>query len=401
MGHTKGVSSQVLPPIQTTSAETDNPGGFRHIPALDGLRGTAILLILYDHLFWSNPQSGNRFFDFMNEVRDSSWVGVNLFFALSGFLITGILFETLNHKEYFKVFYARRALRIFPLYYGFLFLILVLTKPLHFHWNGWQYYYLTYTNNLALWRYHVPLVLPYFNINHFWSLDVEEQFYLVWPFVLHRVKSATSLIKISLATCLVVLSIRTTLVLLRGHFTNPYLVYSPTFSCTDNLLFGCSLALVLRTGWRQRILRLAPRVFAACAAFVLLLFFMNHGLTLQSNLVASIGISAIGIMATSLIAITLRTGSISESIFSNPVLRFFGRYSYGLYIYHYSIDGNVASLLRPWFANHFHSKAIGVVAAATVSALVSIVVALISYHLFEVQILKLKKYFSYTGCGLP
>src|SRR5260370_3776566 len=178
--------SQVLTTTQIASEETDNPGGLRHIKALDGLRGAAILLILYDHLFWSNSQSGNRFFDFLNQVRDSSWVGVNLFFALSGFLITGILFETLHDSNYFRTFYARRALRIFPLYYGFLFVLLALTKPLHFQWNGWQYYHLTYTSNLALWRYHVPLILPNFNINHFWSLDVEEQFYLICPFVVYR-----------------------------------------------------------------------------------------------------------------------------------------------------------------------------------------------------------------------
>ncbi len=243
----------------------------------------------------------------------------------------------------------------------------------------------------------MPLVLPYFNINHFWSLDVEEQFYLVWPFVMHRVKSAAKLITLSLCACLVVLFIRTALVLLRGPFTNPYLTYSPTFSCADNLLFGCCLALTLRTGWRQRALQLAPRVFAACAIVVLPLFFMNHGLVWDAPLVATIGISTIGIMSTSLIAMTLRANSFSERIFSNSILRFFGRYSYGLYVYHYSIDGNISSRLRPWFAIHFHSKAIAVAGPAILSASVSIVVALISYHLFERQFLKLKKYFSYTS----
>src|SRR5947209_4577687 len=134
------------------TGESDNPGGSGHLKALDGLRGTAILLVLFHHLFWANNQTGNRFFDFMGKIRGSSWIGVYLFFALSGFLITGILLQTLGDQNYFKTFYARRMLRIFPLYYGFLFLLLALTKPLHFQWNGWQFYYLTYTANLALWR---------------------------------------------------------------------------------------------------------------------------------------------------------------------------------------------------------------------------------------------------------
>ena len=86
----------------------------KHILALDGIRGLAILLVLYHHLFWSNPNSGNPFFDFLNAIRASAFIGVNLFFALSGFLITGILLDTVTSPNFFKNFYARRMLRIFP-----------------------------------------------------------------------------------------------------------------------------------------------------------------------------------------------------------------------------------------------------------------------------------------------
>lgn len=388
--------------LPSTSAATDNPGGPSHFPALDGLRGIAILLILYDHLFWSDPHSGNRFFDFLSQIRTSSWIGVNLFFALSGFLITGILFNTLHCRNYFKVFYARRVLRISPLYYGFLFLLLALTRPLHFQWNGWQYYHLTYTSNLALWRYGVPLVLPHFNINHFWSLDVEEQFYFVWPFIVYRVKNAARLITISLCGCGAVFLIRVVLVLFRDHFQNPYLVYSPTFSCADNLLFGCALALILRTGRRQQILRLAPGIFAFCAAITLSLFFLYHGLLLETNpVVPTLGVSAIGMMAASMIAMALREKSLTQRVLSNSVLRFFGRYSYGLYVYHYSLYEGLTPRLRPWFAGHFHSKAVGVIGGALTIAAISILVAFASYHLFEVRFLKMKRYFPYTSAPTP
>jgi peptidoglycan/LPS O-acetylase OafA/YrhL len=132
-----------------TSSAIDRPAE-KHILALDGIRGLAILLVLYHHLFWSNPNSGNRFFDFLNAIRASAFIGVNLFFALSGFLITGILLDTVTSPNFFKTFYARRMLRIFPLYYGVLLGLLLLTRPLHFVWNGWQYFYLTYSANFAL-----------------------------------------------------------------------------------------------------------------------------------------------------------------------------------------------------------------------------------------------------------
>src|ERR1700733_8344925 len=105
------------PPQSLRSGDAQNPGGFAHIAALDGVRGLAILLVLYCHLFSANPISGSRIFNFLSELRASSYVGVDLFFALSGFLITGILQDTLHLPDFFKNFYARRTLRIFPLYF--------------------------------------------------------------------------------------------------------------------------------------------------------------------------------------------------------------------------------------------------------------------------------------------
>src|ERR1700755_727763 len=89
----------------------------KHIPALDGIRGLAILAVLYCHLFWSNPDpAGSVLVHFLARSREAGWIGVDLFFVLSGFLITGILYDTLSARHFFRNFYARRLLRIFPLY---------------------------------------------------------------------------------------------------------------------------------------------------------------------------------------------------------------------------------------------------------------------------------------------
>jgi len=378
------------------SQNTDNPGGFVHIPALDGIRGLAILLVLFHHLFWANSNTGSRFFNFVDTLRGSSFVGVNLFFALSGFLITGILIDTLHVPHFFKTFYARRVLRIFPLYYGVLVLLLLFTKPLHLLWNGWQYFFLTYTSNLVLWS-RPPLILPHFNINHFWSLQVEEQFYLVWPFVVYRIRKLKTLIRIIIITCIVVLLIRIGLVAARPLLHNIYLPYSPTFSCVDNLLFGCGLCALLRTSVRNRVLKLAPWVFAACALVLLCAAIVNNGLDWEKSFfIPTLGFSLIGIASASLIAMTLRGGSYTEHFFKNKVLRFFGKYSYGLYVYHYSLSESLTTPVRTFVDAHFHSKALGVLVGAIVVTLLSILVALLSYHLFESRFLKLKKYFSYN-----
>lgn len=386
------------------TADAENPGGFAHVPALDGIRGLAILLVLFQHLFWSNLSAAHGILAVVAAVQNSSYAGVNLFFALSGFLITGILIDTLQVPHYFRTFYMRRTLRIFPLYYGVLVLLLLLTRPLHLVWSDWQYYDLTYTANLAVWRHNAPLNLGFFNINHFWSLQVEEQFYLIWPLIVFRVRRPQALIRISLWVCGFILLLRVFFVLMAGRpgFTNQYLTYSPTFSCADNILFGCCLAALVRSSWRETALRWAPRVLAGCAAVLLLYGLRNHGLQYMTKVgeskiffMPTIGATLLGIASAASIAMTLKPGSRMEQMFRNSVLRFFGRYSYGIYVFHYTLDGLLTRPVRLFLDNHFHSKALGVLGGAMVVTCASVAVALASYHLYEKHFLHLKKYFRY------
>jgi peptidoglycan/LPS O-acetylase OafA/YrhL len=385
------------PPAQhASSGDPENPGGFQHIPALDGIRGLAILMVLFFHLFASNPDTGSRLLDLLNRIRESCYLGVNLFFVLSGFLITGILLDTRALPHFFKTFYARRTLRIFPLYYGVLIVLFLLTRPLHFIWSGWPIYYLTYTANLALWAVG-PLNLHAFNINHFWSLQVEEQFYLVWPFLVYRIKRLQTLITFSLVACAAILTLRIILVALRPRLHNLYLPYSPTFSCADNLLFGCTLCALLRTPARQRILALAPRILTICAVILIVAGLRYHGLLWETNFfIPTFGFTLVAISFAALIAMALRRGSKTQQLFSNRTLRFFGKYSYGIYVFHYSLETMLNSPTRIYVSNHLHSKALGVLAGACVVMAATIPVALLSYHFYESRFLSLKRYFSYN-----
>jgi peptidoglycan/LPS O-acetylase OafA/YrhL len=381
-------------------ADSENPGGFAHIPALDGIRGAAILLVLVYHLLWSNPVTGSPILDFLQQIRGATYCGVNLFFALSGFLITGILLDTRDAPRYFQTFYARRSLRIFPLYFGSLLALLLLTRPLHFAWSGWQYFYLTYTANLALWRIQVPLQLGFFNISHFWSLQVEEQFYLLWPFVVYRVRRPLAIARLSLAGCALILGVRIFLVAMRSHpgFGYAYLPYAPTFACADNLLFGCALCTLLRTHWRPAILRLAPRAFAFLSAALAVTFVVNRGFNWQGKLfMPTIGFTLVGLACATLIAMALRPRSATQRLFASPLLRFFGRYSYGLYVFHYSIEGAVSHPLRRFLTDHLHSRALAVLGDGLVVGTLSVAAALLSYHLFEIRFLRLKRFFGYSN----
>ena len=164
----------------------------KHILALDGLRGMAILGVILFHAaveYAPSTLSGKA----LGAVFNVGWGGVDLFFVLSGFLITGILLETRGTAGFFRNFYARRTLRIFPLYYGVLFVIFVVLP----HYRpfdtpglqtiarnqGWFWTYLT--NFGFIVHGSVFGNSDWLLLNHFWSLAVEEQFYLVWPLLVY------------------------------------------------------------------------------------------------------------------------------------------------------------------------------------------------------------------------
>ncbi|HZJ61945.1 MAG TPA: acyltransferase [Kofleriaceae bacterium] len=156
------------------------------VPALDGVRGLAILLVLAHNL--SPFESTRRLIDLSAGLTfDFGWVGVQLFFVLSGYLISGILLDTRGAPGYYRAFFGRRVLRIFPLYYGVLFLCLVLLPVLGLAPDALL---ADRRHSVWLWTYLInwaePLGAAIAVFPHFWSLAVEEQFYLVWPFVVSR-----------------------------------------------------------------------------------------------------------------------------------------------------------------------------------------------------------------------
>jgi peptidoglycan/LPS O-acetylase OafA/YrhL len=171
---------------------TMNPGRVSksHMPALDGVRGLAVILVvLFAH--YSSVLSGSVPLERRIAVVSAhvGLTGVDLFFVLSGFLITGILLDTRDSPSYFRSFYARRILRIFPLYYAYLFINFFPLRGINLQLEKVDkfaainpYWYLAYLSNLS------PTEgVSDYTLGHFWSLAIEEQFYLAWPLVLFLV----------------------------------------------------------------------------------------------------------------------------------------------------------------------------------------------------------------------
>lgn len=358
-----------------------------HLPALDGLRGIAVLLVLGFHF-----GIGAWFLGLKNPLVAATrygWIGVDLFFVLSGFLITGILYDERRSPHYFRNFYARRTLRIFPLYYlGLLFaaLLVMFWPPLAkiesktFLWPS------LYLSNIAIaadsW-----LAIPE-HMSHYWSLSVEEHFYLFWPFVLRfGTRSQLMVMAASLATAALVLRI---VLVVSG--ADPTLVFVLTPTRLDSLAIGGFLSLAVRgPGGVQALLRPAARVGGAAVVLVLLLNAVRRSINEYDPFVQTAGFT-LWALAFGGLLISGIAWSPLKNLLENPGLRWLGRYSYGLYVWHYPIY--FVFFEDDTLQRRFHVegtfRSLLYVAA---SLAITLVIALVSYHLFEKQFLKLKSRF--------
>jgi peptidoglycan/LPS O-acetylase OafA/YrhL len=370
-----------------------------HFASLDGVRGLAILLVILYHfssslsvLGFANPALGLLRF---------GWCGVDVFFVLSGFLITGVLLDTKASPDYFRNFYARRVLRIFPLYYGSLFVVFLLRlalpgagvwgshdgmlSPGSLLWPG------LYLENFAI-LLQGPSVTGV--TTHYWSLAVEEHFYLIWPLM---VWLATRQQIMVLAVAIAIFSIVVRALLYR-HGADLDAAFGLTPLRMDGLAIGAIASLAIRgRAGMDVIVRRAWIALISGGGLLVGLLALRHTIH-QSD-------PALWIFAYPLVAIVTATGLL-VGMGPNPVRRFlslrplcwFGKYSFGLYVWH-PIIGMV--LLHSQFAlvNQASGKPAILLAALGALAL-DLLVAWLSYNLWEKHFLNLKRYFA-SGAPKP
>jgi peptidoglycan/LPS O-acetylase OafA/YrhL len=365
-----------------------------HVPLLDGVRGLAVLLLLahqfvLDVLPAKGAPAAARL---LEDALEPGWVGVQLFFVLSGFLITGVLLDSKGRPNYLRSFYARRVLRIFPLYY----LLLVTLAFVLPHLGpvppllradagamplAWIY--------LSNWTVKVPAP-----IGHCWSLAVEEQFYLLWPFVV-AASSSPRLLRICFGLAVLALGVRIA-VLASG--LSPEIAYQNTFARIDALALGAAGALLVRQPAMLR--RFAPGLrFALVAAALSLVGCAAFGLGRTGAVTQIAGYSLLAIVFALIIVVGVLEqaaagGRLSATLSSRP-LRLFGKYSYGIYILQLPVHIFVSkTLLARWLAYRDGGPYVFIqlVYSAGMTALL-LGLAMLSYHLYEKHFLRLKRHF--------
>jgi peptidoglycan/LPS O-acetylase OafA/YrhL len=386
-------------------AERSHKPHSRYVPELDGVRGIAILMVIAFH-FGLYGVDGYGLHLLYTSAVGLGWAGVDLFFVLSGCLITGILLDTKDSEHYFRSFYMRRILRILPLYYLCVFFFFCLLLPIGsvfapgwLHQQDWAqvgrgeavWYWL----HLSNWRSAFG-ILQTSPITHFWSLAIEEQFYLVWP-VIVLYCSERGLLRLSIGLILLSAGLRNIPEFQALVATYPDFVYRITPFRVDPLAFGAILALLSRRAafreWGRRWLWIPGTIAAGVLLSIVLTL---HSSSYRSEPMSRYGFTAVSVICFSVVACSLLNTASDAPVarlLRIPPLVSIGKYSYGMYVLHLPVAFFWPGVLQRFAISQDH---ISSAAASILSGIViSYLMAWVSWHLIEHRFLRLKDRFSY------
>jgi peptidoglycan/LPS O-acetylase OafA/YrhL len=339
----------------------------RRIPQLDAVRGLAILVVMFHNISPKYPLFHS------DQLFRDGWMGVELFFVLSGLLITGILLDTKQSAGYFKNFYVRRCLRIWPLYYSLLFFMFIVVRFL----NPSEYHAVVQTSS-PWWAF--PLFLQNFllpistnaagPLGVTWSLAIEEQFYLVWPLVV-RFSSITQLRQLAIAEICLSPMLRYYLWL---HHVD---LYTNIFCRLDGLMAGALLALLIRSD------NFVPSKLLQ-RAWILLLTAAPLAFLTEAFHARWIVFSFTALASAAFVYVAMFSErKWLQKIMTNQFLVYTGTISYGLYLLHKIPFGMVQVLhldRRPYLP-------------LPIILVASYALAALSWNLLEKPFLSLKRFF--------
>jgi peptidoglycan/LPS O-acetylase OafA/YrhL len=372
-----------------------------HVPALDGVRAIAVLLVLAIHLrvihapgeeLASLPSGYASWEQALFLLTGTGWLGVDLFFVLSGYLITGILLRSLGSPRYYAAFYARRVLRIFPLYYLLVLGFFAVQAARHaipppLAW------YLSYLQNVQM-ALSGELGHPVLAVT--WSLAVEEQFYLLWPLLVRAVGPHR------LPGVCAALMVAAPLLRAFGCITldEPVAAYVLMPARADSLAAGALVAALSFRGLSQHTRRFARVGLPVSAVVLVAVGVAQDGLVWQRSGSLILGISAAALMFASALALVVTDGRRASRWLAWAPLRAVGRHSYAMYLFHFPLSYGLSALwpmfgsaasVPAWWGTRWLAQGLYYLLAISVSY----AAARLTWFAVEARALSLKRYFPY------
>lgn len=355
-------------------------------PQLEGIRGVAVFLVIISHFIIV------RHFPKLIFLELGFW-GVNIFFVLSGFLITESLLvdksRGIPSGIILKNFFVKRVLRIFPIYYLVVFLLWIFNVDNFNNLIGWS---LTYTLNIRdIWFGSIPDVIV-----HFWSLCVEEQFYLIWPFlILFFPTNRTAIVII----CAIILGVMCRFFYTYYGFENfKAFNHGFMFSCLDALCFGALLS-YLKINYSDTLSKyLKFKWLPFICYFIFLTFsYFSGKQVLEFQVLGRLLVSITAFFIIGNAAMNL--GTPYSFLLKNGVIRYLGKISYGLYVYHLVLYVLFSKLFFDWWRNLTVNRFSLAYYNAWFFAfcffsIISVIVASLSYQFIETPFLRWKNKFS-------
>ncbi len=369
------------------------------MPELDGLRGLAVIAVVIHNTVWSQGHTVIGVLPkLLNTFANAGWLGVQLFFVLSGFLITGILLDEKGAPQQLRNFYVRRVLRIFPLYYLALFAILIVL-PYFNIWIGGEealreahpiWYWLFLSN----WS--IPVIGGPGVLSHYWSLAVEEQFYLLWPFAvmaLNRRALAVLCIFLIIASPLA----RALMIFHDFEFAR-WRAYEFTFARWDALAMGALLALALRyREWWQQAAKSMKALLMGSAIYVVGATVILHGYASVDTGIVFLNQSVAAILFVSMLYFAVFPQARKTSwqrFLSNTQLRTVGKYSYAIYIFHNLVIAAIGPTWKKYSVGVEQiSPTLNTYAQVLVVGVASFLLAYCSWRLLEQPCMSLRRFF--------
>ncbi|SDD62625.1 Peptidoglycan/LPS O-acetylase OafA/YrhL, contains acyltransferase and SGNH-hydrolase domains [Mucilaginibacter pineti] len=368
----------------------------RHIIELDGMRGLAVLIVMMFHFNVMSLVPVNIIDGFFSRLLNAGWIGVDMFFALSGFLITGILIESKKRGNYFVSFYYKRTLRIFPLYYLYLIVLFVLFYPLIINKiSAFEMNKVRYSQSIQIWfwlylsniKQAVSGKFSSAGSAHLWSLAIEEQFYLVWPLIVY-ITSLKWLRNISIGIIISSLLLR---IYLHSIGWGALSIYEFTFTRIDTLAFGSLVAVCVKNYSHIPYQKITYLFYFLLACAILTLGFFGSDYH-ESPAIYVFSFTLLGATFATLILLLQAHVKFNfgiRKVFLTRWLVFLGKYSYALYIFH----PFVRFILSKAFGKpvmYFNSQIPWQLFFMITGILLSILISQLSWHLFEKHFLRLK-----------